>query len=403
MLKLLEGITVVEMGTYVAVPKAARMLADWGADVIKVESPGGDDWRVVGQSFSVPYDEGFNPIFQSENANKRAVALNLKSDNGKAAMHKLLEKADVFMTNTRPASLERLGLDYESIKDKYPGLICLYFSGYGDLGPEKDRPGFDIAAFWAKGGALQDFAVAESQPSRPNPGFGDSCVSPSLAAGILAALIRKMRTGEGDKLKASLYGTNLFYYSNGVVMGNEQFGQHYPESRYEQKSPLSNLYKTKDGDWFMFTGMNYERRSKEVLRILDLHEYVDDERFYTLEGARKNMRYVVEIFEEAFAKLTSEEVSKRFSSIDFVHEKLNTCTNVPKDAQAWANDYLREVTFQDGRSAVVPNNPIQFESGEAATELAPRVGEDTKEVLKSLGYTDAELEAMAKNDEICML
>ena len=178
----LEVLKVIELSTHVAVPKAARIMADWGADVIKVEPPRGEGWRVMGTAYALPCKDDNNPLFQSENANKKSIALNLKSEEGLGVLLKLLGNADVFMTNTRSRSLKKLGLDYETISSKFPKLIYAHFSGFGDDGPEKDRPGFDVGAFWARGGALVEWVLEGNTPSKPVPGFGDGASGSALLA-----------------------------------------------------------------------------------------------------------------------------------------------------------------------------------------------------------------------------
>ena len=153
---ILEGVKVVELATYAAAPGTARMLADWGATVIKVESPGGDAMRAFSKNMGMPDTDQESPIFQLENANKTGICIDLKKPGGLEVLHKLLEDADVFVTNTRLKSLTKLGLDYESLAPKYPKLIWAHTSGLGTDGPEAYKPGFDITAYWARSGGLMD-------------------------------------------------------------------------------------------------------------------------------------------------------------------------------------------------------------------------------------------------------
>ncbi len=174
----LESIKVVELATFVAAPVAGRMLADLGAQVIKVESPAGDGWRDHGprinpKRFSI---KGENPVFDIYNTGKDFISLNLKTAEGKEAFFKLLDEADIFLTNTRPAALKRLGLDYESLKDRYPRLIYAIVQGFGDKGPDKDAPAFDTTAFWSRGGFFRDLA-----PKNPGLNTPRSMPPPALA------------------------------------------------------------------------------------------------------------------------------------------------------------------------------------------------------------------------------
>ncbi|MDR0880607.1 MAG: CoA transferase [Clostridioides sp.] len=396
MKKPLEGIRVVEMGTYVAVPKAARMLADWGAEVIKVEAPSGDSWRVVGLSYNMPCEEDNCGFFQAPNAGKKGICLNLKSEKGKKIFDELLSTADIFMTNTRPRPLSKLGIDYETLKEKYPRLIYGYFTAYGEKGPDVDKPGFDLAAFWAKSGALVQMTPAEISPPKPGPGFGDSAVASSFVAGMLAALINREKTGLGDKVEVSLYSSGLFYNSETVLMGQPQFENPYPKKRNESPSPTTPLYQSKDGDWFLVSQPKWDSGYKTLLSALKMDEYIDDPRFYPLTNARKHMGEVIDLITEAFSKLSSEELLKNLQEIDIVHAKLTNPRELYSDPQGWENKYLEEVTLRSGKKIVTPTNPVQFQNIEQTpARLAPLLGEDTDSVLESLGYSKEEIETMA--------
>lgn len=398
MSKPLEGLRVVEMGTHVAVPKAARMMADWGAEVIKVEPPRGEVWRTIGRVWSLPHSADNNVVFQNENANKKAISLNLKTQEGKDALLKLISTADVFLTNTRPVPLEGLGLDYESLKEKFPKLIYAHFSGFGDKGPDKDRAGFDVAAFWARCGVLVEWSPAESIPSKPTPGFGDGAVASALLAGILAALIKRDRTGEGEKISASLYGSALWYNGIGVINGQEKFGHVYPKQRKRPVSPLSPLYKTKDGDWLLIAEQDWDGKHPDLFKLVHMDAYIGDERFKTIEDARKHMPEIVTLFDEHFGQMDTKTLMEGLSALDIVHEKLANPRDICKDPQAWENGFLYEQTMEDGSTVVLPTNPIHFESyGEVPFNLAPHLGEHTVDILKDIGYSDADIELLLKN------
>ncbi|MGI6093774.1 MAG: CaiB/BaiF CoA transferase family protein, partial [Negativicutes bacterium] len=218
--KPLKGLKVIDLSTVIAVPKAARILAEWGADVIKVEPPSGEPMRTMGKTWGVlPYTEDYNPAFQTENMHKRSIVMDLKKEDGKAAFLKLIEKADIFMTNVRMGSLQKLGLGYEELTRINQGLIYAYFTGYGDKGPEKDKPGFDTTAFWSKSGAMIEWVFEGGRPFRPLGGFGDGACASMLLSGILLALYKRKLTGEGEIITTSLYANALWLNSGGVLMG----------------------------------------------------------------------------------------------------------------------------------------------------------------------------------------
>lgn len=203
-MKPMEGIKVIELSNMLAGPMTARILAEWGADVIKVESTNGDTWRTQGATSLSPTTEIANPNFDMQNLNKRFLSINTRTAEGKNILMKLLETADVFVTNYRVQALEKIGLTYDQLKDAYPRLIHASVLGYGEEGPEKDRPGYDYTAFYARTGLLADLAPAGGPPLMTVAGFGDHSVAAALAGAIAAALFRRERTGAGDKVDVSL-------------------------------------------------------------------------------------------------------------------------------------------------------------------------------------------------------
>ena len=300
MIELLKGIKVIELGTHIAIPKAARLMADWGAEVIKVEPPKGEAWRTIGNSYGIPYEEDCNPVFQAPNANKKCIALNLKDQRGREVLFKLLADADVFLTNTRLNGLKKLSLAYEDIHARFPRLIYAHFSGYGDTGPEKDRPGFDIAAYWAKSGLPLEWSTREAGPFRPLPGFGDSTVATVALSGILAALYGREKTGRGEFLKTSLYGCALWFNSCGIVQAQYQPEGTYPKARHSQPTPYHLIYRTKDGDYIFFSIPAWDNTYSGLLTMLHLERYIGDSRFATLSACREHMAFIVAEFDKAF-------------------------------------------------------------------------------------------------------
>ncbi len=391
MTALLEGVKVVELGTHVAVPRTTRMLADWGAEVIKIEPPRGEAWRVIGNIYQVEATDEFNPMFQVENQNKKSLCLNLKTEEGKEILFKLLEDADVFITNTRPNALKKMGLDYDQLKDKFPQLIYAFFGAYGSKGPKKDRPGFDIAAYWASGGTVLDWSVEEDiQPMTPIAGFGDATCSAALAAGILASLYSKQKTGKGDYIETSLYQMGLWYNSTGIISG--QTDRIIPRSFYEPSLPLINLYKMKDGECFIISEARFEDHANEYFDLFGLPQYKDDPRYTTTKGVYKNMKDLVNICVEGFANVDSQDFMAYADSRDLIYEKVAHPKELFESEQALVNDYIVEYTERNGEKIMLTNNPIKFSDMEQKRELSPLLGENTVEILEGIGYTDEQIQ-----------
>lgn len=363
-MKPLENIKVVELGTHIAAPAASRMMADWGADVIKVETISGESYRTVGRAWKMPFDENNNPIIQPHNGNKRSLSLNLKSADGKEALLKLLDTADVFITNTRPQALERLGLDYETVKARCPKLVYALFTAYGLVGPDKDAPG-----------------------------FGDCTVASAMLAGIVAALFRRVTTGEGDFVTGSLYGSALWYNFHGIVEAQYP-GHDVPISRYAVSQPSAPMYKCAD-KYFFIVEQQYEAKFPEFFRKIGLPELADDPKFVTIAESRKNMEAVVRCLDEKYASIPYAVIDKACSELNMVHSYVASCSDAIADPQAWDNGYLKKLVLENGDELTIPATPISFASfkPDAAT-LTPHLGADSYEILSSLGYSEEKIRSM---------
>lgn len=400
--KPLEGVKVVDLSYYVAGPGAARMLADWGADVIKVEAASGDPNRTVGSTIGTPITDEINPWFCTWNVNKRGIAVNLKSEEGRKVMDRLLAQAHVFMSNFRPQALKKLGLDYDSLHERYPQLVWAAVNGFGDRGPAKDDPGFDMVAYWARSGAMLDLMEKDTAPIIPPIGYGDSIASGSLAAGICAALYRQKTTGEGSRVNVSLFGQAI--WNMAALICSKDSGVSYPRSRKAPGNPAVNSYRSKDGKW-MFTTLFDERMLAGLYRALDREDLLEDERFANVQAANQHAEELTAILEEAFALFTAEELDARLSEADVPHSALAHGFDVPDDPQALENHYVVSYRHRNGETTPLSMTPVIFGDGEEEPELreAPLVGEHTEEVLKELGYTEEEIAELVDAKAVCRL
>lgn len=398
---ILEGVKVVELGTHIAAPKAARIMADWGAEVVKVEPPSGEAWRTMGKEWDMPYAPGNNPIFHAENANKKSVAINLKDAKGKEAFLKLLGWADVFITNMRHGPLKKLGIDYDSVKELFPGLVYAHFTAYGDVGPDKDLPGFDSAAFWANSGTLLEWSAKDREPFRPFPGFGDSTCSGILLSGVLGALFNRTRTGKGELLTCSLYGSALWLNSIGVIMGQPQYNREYPVDQAKLPNAFSCFYQTRDGDWIVTGTSTWNQHAPGVFKMLGLDQYLDNPSYMVLEETRKHLPDVIALLREGYGRVGTAEVLAGLKEIGLVHARMKNPREVSRDKQAWENGYLTEVTLEDGATVVLPTTPVTFAGMDKPPyELGPPLGRDTKAVLANLGYDESEIDAMVQSGAV---
>lgn len=397
----LEGIKVVELGTHMAVPNTTRYMADWGADVVKVEGLKGEEWRVIGNMYYTPTEDEENPIFTVQNANKKLVSIDLKTPEGLAIMKKLISEADIFISNVRLKSLKKMGLDYEKVKPLNNKIIYCHFTGFGYEGPDSERPGFDMAAYWARSGAMIDWGNKGDYPIKPPGGFGDATVSTNILSGILAALYSRTQSGQGTFLTTSLFSSAIWYNSTGIVSTQECYGNVYPKDKDNPVNPLSHIYKCKDGEYIIITVIDFERYFAKMATILGFPEYIEDERFNTTLAVRENMAEFIQIINHAFLQKTQDDWCEVFEKADIVYEKLAHLSQVTKDPQAWANDYLTEITFPNNKKAILPKVPIQFSEYKVENyKPAGGVGQDTEEVLANLGYTKEDYQKLKKNKAI---
>ncbi|GHU64491.1 CoA transferase [Clostridia bacterium] len=398
----LKGLRVVELGTHVAIPNATRCLADWGATVIKVESLGGEEWRIMGKGYNTPCTDDENPVFTMQNANKKFISLNLKSEEGMAIMRKLLETADVFASNVRLKSLAKLKLDYDSIKERFPKLIYAHFTGFGMRGSHSERPGFDKAVFWARGGGDADMVYKEGgYPMSPVIGFGDATVGNAILSGILAALLGREKTGEGTFLCSSLYACAIWYAGVGVISAQSPYNVEYPKSYMDPALPFSHIYKCKDNEWLIITVIDHDARYEKMCHVLGMEAYLKEEKYKYIQNVKQCKEEFVGIVRDHFLKKTSDEWAKIFEENDVVYERLAHFADIVKDEQAWENGFIRKVTYASGQDVVMPANPVQFigydEPDYAATGA---LGSDTKEVLAGIGYSKEEIRTFIENKSV---
>ncbi len=390
----LSGIKVVELAAFVAAPVAGRILADLGAEVIKVESPAGDGWRQTGVSYLPRFNKDENPVFDIYNTGKEFISLNLKDPAGKEVLFKLLEEADVFLTNTRPAALKRLGLAYEDLKERFPRLVYAIVLGYGEKGPEKDTPAFDTTAFWGRGGFLRDLSpvTQEYYPINPPSGVGDTATGYLLLAEIATALFNRTRTGKGDYVRSTLFHNGIFCFGSMQIITQKPFGKIYPCTRQDLGVP-GGSYECSDGEWIYFT-LAAPGSTEKVCQITGLGHLLDDPEFAPAKRyANRHIYYPM--FRDAFYSQPSEYWIQKAKEQDLTLVRLHHFSDIAEDPQAWENGYVENVTFRSGNVDVMPASPIEMDScTPPKTQPAPLIGADTAAVLAQLGYTEAQIEAM---------
>ncbi|HEX7408101.1 MAG TPA: CoA transferase [Candidatus Binatia bacterium] len=396
----LKGLKVVEMGIWVAAPATGAVLGDWGAEVVKVENPlGGDPVRGL-MAMGVAFEPPINPSLELDNRNKRSVAVNVQTPEGSAVVKRLLRDADVFVTNLRRNALQRAGLTYEDVRQENPRLIYAALSGYGTRGPEKDRAGFDYAAFWARAGAMASLGEPEGPPPTQRPAMGDHPAGLSLAGAICAALYHRERTGEGQEVHLSLFQAGLWMMATDIEvclvtgMGSAPTGRMVP-------NPLWNHYKAKDEKWFHLVMLQPDRYWKGFCEAIARPDLVDDERYATVFTRAQHSLEFIALLDSIFATKTRAEWGEIFDRFDLVWGPVQSVAEVVRDPQARALGAFAKVPHRTGQEIEVVRSPIEFGATPASVRhAAPELGEHTEEVLLEHGYTWEDIAALKEKGAI---
>lgn len=385
---LLKGLKVVEYATYHAAPGAGLILSDWGADVVKVEPPAGDPIR--GFFGSIGVESSVNPAFEFDNGGKRSVMIDTATEDGRAALRRMAAAADVFLTNVRPGGLERSGLDPASLRALNPRLIYATVTGYGLDGPDADKPGFDIASFWARSGMAALHTPKGSDPFAIRTAMGDHTTSIATAAGILAALYERERTGVGRVVEASLLRTASFAIGVdlAIMMSFGRVASNRPRKGAVQ--PLANFFKTKDERWLCLVPRQTGDEWKALRGALGLEHLADDPRFKSAKDRRLNAEPLVEAIDAGFAKFTFEEVTARLDAANLVWAPMQTAAEAVKDPQLHAAGGIVQTP-----SGPMPASPVRFPGVDQTTRgAAPAPSEHARSALADYGFSGDEIEAL---------
>ncbi len=390
---MLEGLRVVEYATYVAAPSAGGIMADWGADVIKVEPPGGDPIR---QFFaSVGVEEERNPVFDLDNRGKRSIVLDTAQQSARDALLRLVDRADVFLTNVRPGGLKRAGLDPEALLKRNPRLVYATLTGYGLEGPDADRPGMDSAAFWARSGLAAMFRPKGGDPIQLRTAVGDHVASLAIVAGVLAALRERDASGNGRLIDASLL--RVAHYVGGSDFSIQHVRGRIASNRPRKDSPnpLINFFKTADERWISLLTRQGERDWPKLARALNVEHLIDDERFAKARARRENGAALVELLDAAFAARPLNEIAAALDAEEMIWSPVLTPAEAIADPQAIAAGCVVQTPLRDGGTIPAPAGPIRFPGVDDGPKgPSPGAGEHTHAVLESAGYSSAEIDAM---------
>lgn len=382
----LEGIRVLEVAMYGFVPSAGAVLADWGADVVKVEhAVRGDPQRGLRQTGAFKVEGDPNPNVEHANRGKRSLGLDMARSEGREVLYELVRRSDVFLTSFLPEARRKFGIDVDDVRAVNPRIVYARGSALGPRGREADKGGYDMTAFWARAGTAASLTPPGVQGMIPPPGpaYGDTISGTNLAGGIAAALLKRERTGEASVVDVSLLGSGVWALGHGVALSVHlgkpmvapPLGGHGSPT-----NPLSGLYRTADDRYLAFVMMQPGRFWADVCRHVDRPELADDPRFATAEDLVAHTEEAVKILREVLAGRTLAQWTERFATLAGPWAPVQDSLQVASDAQVRANEYL----VRAGELELAAS-PVQFDVGAPDLGPAPEFAAQTEEVLLELG------------------
>jgi crotonobetainyl-CoA:carnitine CoA-transferase CaiB-like acyl-CoA transferase len=385
--QLFAGLKVLDVGTWIAAPIAATMLADYGADVIKIEQPGiGDAYRMFASLPACP-QSAINYTWLLDARNRRSLTLNLKSPEGRALLLELVAGADVYVTN-QPQSMRRaFGLTYEDLRKINPGLVYASLTAYGETGPERDREGFDLVAYWSRTGLMDLVRSPDAEPSQALPGMGDHPTGVAMYASIVTALLHRERTGEGSHVHTSLMANGI--WSASCLAQARLVGADFTPTRtIARQSAMRALYRTRDDRWLQFAMIRTPEEVDRWLTVLDLVHIVLEPEFATPEARLANGPALTALLRETIAQRTSAEWMAAFAGADVPAALVGTLDDLIDDPQVAANAFAPAVDAPTLGNPRVVRPPVNVD-GLPRTPFAPppTIGEHTDEILAGLGYS----------------
>ena len=392
---MLRGLRVIELATYIAAPGAAGIMADWGADVVKIESPEGDPMR--GFFDTIGSEQAANPVFELDNRGKRSVVLDIRSPGGSEAVKALIKDADIFLTNVRPAALARAGLNFEALQAVNPRLIYCSLTGYGLEGPDRDRAGMDVAAFWSRAGVGALTAPKGAEPFPIRTGMGDHVTSLATVSAILAAVHERHRTGVGRLVETSLLRAGVYAIGSDMAIQLRLGKLASTRGRREAVQPLANFFKTQDGRWICLLPRQGKSDWALIAAAAGHPEWAQDPRFASARSRREHTTVLVDLLDEAFGAMDYDTAAAALDAADITWAPWQTPRDLISDPQALAAGCFVDTPDGAGDTFRAPAGPARFPgSQDGPRGPAPRLGEHTEQVLREIGYDDAGIAGLSK-------
>jgi len=385
MYDVLKGVRVVEVASWLFVPSAGGVLADWGADVVKIEHP------VMGDPLRGLYNAEtagsvVNPNTELPNRGKRSVGLDISTDEGRAILYRLVEDADVFCTNYLPGVRQRLKIDVDDIRARNPRIVYALGTGQGSLGPEAEQGGFDLASAWARAGAAFQMTPVDGEPPNQPGSLGDLSGGITLAGAVAAALYRRERDGHSPVVEVSLYAIGIWWMAQAITSGAVGLTREF-RTRRNPFNPLVNYFPTKDGRWICLVLLQADRWWPDLCRHLGRPDLIEDPRFATAALRSQHVEECTEELDRVFRTRTFSEWREALATAEGVWSPVLSPAEIGVDPQAVANGYLPDVDKGDGRVYRGVASPVRFDERPIGTlRGAPEHAQDTEAVLLELGF-----------------
>ena len=383
---LFSDLKVIDAASFLAGPGAATVLADFGADVVKVEPTGGDGYRRLAGNYVVDY----NWLLTSRN--KRSIGLDITSVEGREVLQKLILEADVLLVNFRADQMKRFKLEYETLKKVNPRLIYAHMTGYGTEGEEADRRAFDATAWWARSGLMDQVRDKGQAPVVGSPGFGDHATAMSMFGAIMMGLYRREKTGEGSYVTTSLAANGV--WANGMQLQGVVAGFDLGRLRQEKGwlNPFSSVYETSDGRFVIFAIVDPVKEWKNLCIALDRLDWITDERFSDLRTMMKNRRELKAMMQDIIGELELSELVHRLDSHYVTFGVVQQGPEVVADPQLIANEIIVPTGSDDPLYQWTVASPIKLKEAQKKQPIrAPDIGQHSREVLTELGFAEHEI------------
>jgi crotonobetainyl-CoA:carnitine CoA-transferase CaiB-like acyl-CoA transferase len=402
---VLEGVKVVEVAAWTFVPAAGAVLAEWGAEVIKVEPrDGGDPQRGLISMGLVPAGRGgVNYMIEVPNRGKKSIGVDLKTPGGREIVLKLVESADVFLTNYLPSARTKFGIDVEDIRAVNPDIIYVRGSGHGTKGPDADKPGYDGVSYWSRGGigaALTPASMVDGIVA-PRPAFGDVMGGMTIAGGVAAALYKRAKTGVPSVVDVSLLSLAAWNLGPDATSSKLYDKPPIPTfNRAESPNPLVGNYRTKDDRYVTLMMLQADRFFPEVCAVIGRPELATDERYADPMNRFTNRAELIKTFDGVFAARTLEEWKEALEPLSGAWGPVQNAYELHDDPDVIANGYIPTITSMSGAQFAMPVNPVQFDEEHVVPPGCPEHGQHTEEILLELGIAWEDIESYKEQGAI---